>query len=148
MMRIALFLATNLAVLVLLGVILFVLENFFGVRLGNNAQLGQRLGFVDADGDGYGTVLERSCDPTLAARGGDCADGDASVSPAALEACNGRDDDCDGRVDEADRRFDFGLWRQEGSGQPWAGLVTIRDSDTEEVRATLEGFTKFAVAGN
>lgn len=39
MMRIALFLATNLAVLVLLGIVLFVLENFFGVRLGNNGQL-------------------------------------------------------------------------------------------------------------
>lgn len=54
----------------------------------------------------------------------------------------------DGRVDDEDRRFDFGLWRQEASGQPWAGLVTIRDADLEEVRATLEGFTKFAVAGN
>jgi hypothetical protein len=54
----------------------------------------------------------------------------------------------DGRVDDADRRFEFGVWRQESAGQPWAGLVTIRDSDTAEVRATLEGFTKFAVAGN
>jgi heat shock protein HtpX len=39
MMRIALFLATNLAVLVLLGLVLFVLENVFGIRLGNNGQL-------------------------------------------------------------------------------------------------------------
>ena len=39
MMRIALFLATNLAVLVLLGVVLFVLESFFGIRLGDNGQL-------------------------------------------------------------------------------------------------------------
>ena len=39
MMRIALFLATNLAVLVLLGIVMFVLENFFGVSLGNNGQL-------------------------------------------------------------------------------------------------------------
>jgi hypothetical protein len=59
-----------------------------------------------------------------------------------------RDFNGDGRVDDADRRFDFGLWRQERSGQPWAGLVTARDAGTEEVRATLEGFTKFAVAGN
>ena len=54
----------------------------------------------------------------------------------------------DGRVDAADQRFDFGLWRQEAAGQPWAGLVTVRDTDLQEVRATLEGFTKFAVAGN
>ena len=39
MMRIALFLATNLAVLVLLGIVLFVLEAFFGIRLGDNGQL-------------------------------------------------------------------------------------------------------------
>ena len=37
--RITLFLATNLAVLVLLGMVMFVLENVFHVRLGNNAGL-------------------------------------------------------------------------------------------------------------
>lgn len=59
-----------------------------------------------------------------------------------------RDFNGDGRVDAADRDFDFGLWRQEASGQPWAGLVTLRDADLEEVRADILGFTKFAVAGN
>ncbi len=39
MMRIALFLATNLAVLVLLGVVMFVLENVFGVQLQGGAGL-------------------------------------------------------------------------------------------------------------
>ena len=37
--RIALFIATNLAVMVLLGVVLSVLERVFGVRLGNNGTL-------------------------------------------------------------------------------------------------------------
>ena len=37
--RIALFLATNLAVLVLLGIVLTVLQNVFGVTLGNNGTL-------------------------------------------------------------------------------------------------------------
>lgn len=37
--RIALFLATNLAVLVLLGIVMSVLQNVFGVTLGNNAAL-------------------------------------------------------------------------------------------------------------
>ena len=37
--RITLFLATNLAVLVLLGMVMFVLENVFHVRLGNDAGL-------------------------------------------------------------------------------------------------------------
>ena len=37
--RVVLFIATNLAVVVLLGMVLSVLENVFGVRLGNNATL-------------------------------------------------------------------------------------------------------------
>ncbi len=37
--RIALFLATNLAVLVLLGIVLTVLQNVFGIKLGNNGTL-------------------------------------------------------------------------------------------------------------
>lgn len=37
--RIALFLATNLAVLVLLGIVLTILQNVFGIRLGDNGTL-------------------------------------------------------------------------------------------------------------
>ncbi|GAB2657244.1 protease HtpX [Arenimonas aestuarii] len=37
--RVALFLATNLAVLVLLGIVMSVLQNVFGIRLGNNGVL-------------------------------------------------------------------------------------------------------------
>lgn len=37
--RIALFLATNLAVLVLLGIVMSVLQNVFGIRLGNNGTI-------------------------------------------------------------------------------------------------------------
>jgi heat shock protein HtpX len=39
MMRIALFLATNLAVLVLLGIVMTVLQNVFGIQLGNTGGL-------------------------------------------------------------------------------------------------------------
>ncbi|MBB5208486.1 protease HtpX [Chiayiivirga flava] len=39
MMRIALFLATNLAVLVLLGIVMSVLQNVFGIQLGNTGSL-------------------------------------------------------------------------------------------------------------
>lgn len=45
---------------------------------------------VDLDGDGFGDA----CAP-----GPDCDDADPAVSPAASEACNGRDDDCDGAPD-------------------------------------------------
>jgi hypothetical protein len=62
----------------------------------------------DADGDGYGawhTLVARGhCEklPTGWVTGTteDCNDGDASVSPAAFEQCNGVDDDCDGDRDE------------------------------------------------
>ncbi|NOY25546.1 MAG: hypothetical protein GXP62_06700 [Oligoflexia bacterium] len=43
---------------------------------------------TDADNDG------------VALEDGDCDDGDASVYPGAVEACNGQDDNCDGQVDE------------------------------------------------
>ena len=39
MMRIALFIATNLAVLVLLGIVMSILQNVFGIQLGNNGSL-------------------------------------------------------------------------------------------------------------
>ncbi|MBN2798427.1 MAG: hypothetical protein JXX28_04705 [Deltaproteobacteria bacterium] len=46
------------------------------------------VGYVDGDGDGF-----PACQ--------DCDDALAAVSPAALEACDGVDNDCDGAVDEA-----------------------------------------------
>ena len=47
----------------------------------------------DLDGDGYGT--DPGC-PTP-----DCDDGNRSIHPHGVEACNGLDDDCDGAIDEA-----------------------------------------------
>ena len=57
-------------------------------------------GWLDADGDGYGS--EWLCEPSLdlVAAGGDCNDGDPLVSPGAAEVCNAVDDDCDGVVDD------------------------------------------------
>jgi len=60
--------------------------------------------YADADGDGYGDAA--STDTACSAPSGyvgvatDCDDGDATVNPAAAEACNGVDDDCDGSTDE------------------------------------------------
>ena len=59
--------------------------------------------YADADADGYGgSALGSAClAPSGAASvGGDCDDGDAGVSPAATETCDGVDEDCDGVVDD------------------------------------------------
>ncbi len=62
--------------------------------------------YLDNDGDGYGdnsmTVL--SCSATTptgyTSFAGDCDDSDASISPGALESCNGIDDNCNGMIDD------------------------------------------------
>ncbi|NUN14875.1 MAG: hypothetical protein HUU55_14700, partial [Myxococcales bacterium] len=59
---------------------------------------------VDADGDGVGVagVGLCLCKPSgdySALIDGDCQDDDAQVFPAAIEKCNGKDDNCDGAVD-------------------------------------------------
>jgi hypothetical protein len=67
--------------------------------------LGESVWYLDLDGDGYGDAssLVSACDAPAAyvSNSSDCDDLSYSVNPAALESCNGVDDDCDGSVDEA-----------------------------------------------
>jgi len=53
----------------------------------------------------------------------------------------------DGVVDDRDRSFSFGIWKQEADGLPWMRITSQRDSDLQEVRADILGFTKYAMAG-
>ncbi|MCP3978340.1 MAG: hypothetical protein GY716_03270 [bacterium] len=53
----------------------------------------------DGDLDGYADCMVPGCDDT-GLLCGDCRDDLAPVNPAALEICNGLDDDCNGLVDE------------------------------------------------
>ncbi len=66
---------------------------------------GAVVGYLDGDGDGYGsddTALSGCELPAgRVAQGGDCDDDDPAVFPGAAELCNGADDDCDGQVDLA-----------------------------------------------
>ena len=73
--------------------------------------------YRDADGDRFGSEASGtrvSCEPILGyvILASDCDDTTASLSPAAPEVCNGRDDDCDGEADFAiagnDREDDDG----------------------------------------
>ncbi len=63
------------------------------------------FGFMDADGDGYGSddspMAGCQLPEDAALDGGDCEDDDPSVSPGADELCDGTDNDCDGDTDEA-----------------------------------------------
>lgn len=67
----------------------------------------------DADGDGAGDEATRRpfCSAPRQERwvadGGDCDDGQASISPSAPERCNAIDDDCDGVVDDGLRLTTF-----------------------------------------
>ena len=61
--------------------------------------------FLDADADGYGDATDAldACDlpDGRVEDATDCDDTDPAVNPAAVEACNGIDDDCDTEIDEA-----------------------------------------------
>ena len=64
--------------------------------------------YADMDGDSYGEGSTEilACDPPviggmeLVSDGSDCDDNNYDVNPAAIEACDGIDNDCDGEVDE------------------------------------------------
>ncbi|MCB2180395.1 MAG: right-handed parallel beta-helix repeat-containing protein [Desulfobulbaceae bacterium] len=61
--------------------------------------------YRDSDLDTYGDPADfiRACEQPdgYVAAGGDCDDSDSSVSPAATEVCDGRDNDCIGGSDDA-----------------------------------------------
>ncbi len=64
-------------------------------------------GLTDEDGDGFSGE-------------DDCADGDASVNPGAVEVCNGLDDNCDGQVDEGVTQTFYADADGDGFGDPAA----------------------------
>ncbi|HEX6373189.1 MAG TPA: hypothetical protein VF006_29970 [Longimicrobium sp.] len=53
----------------------------------------------------------------------------------------------DGEVDDDDEDFEFGWWRQEMPGQRWEQIASARLHDLTEVRAEIDGFTRYALAG-
>ena len=53
----------------------------------------------------------------------------------------------DGEVDDEDEDFEFGWWRQEMPGQRWERIASARVNDVTEIRAEIDGFTRYALAG-
>ncbi len=84
--------------------------------------------YVDADGDGYGAgdpVGEGCVRPDgQVANDDDCDDGDAAVSPAGAEVCNGIDDDCDGEIDPTTAEGVMTCWR-DGDGDGYGAEVSV-----------------------
>ncbi len=63
--------------------------------------------YADRDADTFGAAADWLClcapvGQYTATRSGDCDDSAAAVNPAAVEACNGIDDDCDASTDPLD----------------------------------------------
>ena len=56
----------------------------------------------------------------------------------------------DGVRDSRDERIErnFGFWRQERPGEPWTRISTSRLHDVLEARATVTGFTIYALASD
>ncbi|MDP2309076.1 MAG: MopE-related protein [Pseudomonadota bacterium] len=88
--------------------------------------------YADADADGFGDAASttEACDQPAAyvADTTDCDDGDAGVNPAAIETCDGEDDDCDGTVDEDDAA-DAGTWYIDIDGDGAGGATTTLACD-------------------
>ncbi len=88
------------------------------------AEVGPALAYYeDSDGDGYAIVwssgyIATTCtpDPSWASEGGECNDGDADISPGAVEICNGIDDNCDDEVDEDDPLLVKDVWYDDDDG--------------------------------
>ncbi len=111
--------------------------------------------YPDSDGDGYGDESNAAelCETEgYVSTGGDCDDGDASVSPEGAEVCDGEDNDCDGLTDDEDDSLDQstqGTWYvdadADGYGDEAQALAAcelpegyaVTDGDCDDVDAAL-----------
>jgi|GEM_PF-2015303 len=79
--------------------------------------------YLDADGDGYGETASTTQDcyePSgYVAVSDDCDDSDSAINPAAIEYCDGIDNDCDG-TDDPDSSADAVDWYTDGDGDGYA----------------------------
>ena len=86
---------------------------------------GLDLWYADTDGDGFGdpAVSIYSCSQPagFVADDTDCDDANPQAHPAALEMCDGFDNDCDGDVDEDDA-VDAVIWFEDADGDGYGDL--------------------------
>ncbi len=94
---------------------------------------GQPTWYTDSDGDGYGdaSLATLACaQPSgTVADASDCDDGDATVNPGAVEACNGIDDDCDALVDDDDSPVSgTSTWHLDYDGDGFGGTTVTAEA--------------------
>ena len=80
---------------------------------------------IDEDGDGF-------------AADNDCNDQDASISPEAIEVCDGIDNDCDGVIDPSTSE-DSSVWYRDADGDGFGGTTTRSACDVPGDDWTLVG---------
>ncbi len=96
--------------------------------------------YPDRDDDGWGALEASLClcapeAPHTAVVTGDCDDKDGSAHPAALEACNGRDDNCNGQVDE----WTYDTCYRDRDEDGWGSLEAMPSCDCPEGWAPVAG---------
>ena len=95
--------------------------------------IGALTWYGDFDGDGFGNIGNAiiACTPPngFVANNLDCNDNNADINPAAIETCNGIDDDCDNLVDGNDPSLvGASIWYQDsdfdGFGDPAVSIIS------------------------
>jgi len=87
------------------------------------------LFYADLDADGFGdpegSIVSCEIPSGYVDDDSDCDDGDAGISPAADEVCNGVDDDCDGLEDDLDNDLvDAATWYADTDVDGWGDDAT------------------------
>lgn len=110
----------------------------------NEGGSGDCTGYVDRDGDGFGTAentVKFDCSGSspvgFAKESGDCNDSNRYMNPKVEEACNGFDDNCDGLTDPENSKDCNRYYKDidedgSGTGDPKCLCVSERDYSTLE----------------
>ena len=90
--------------------------------------------YADADGDGFGdaaTALDTCLNevPGYVSNNSDCDDSAAALNPAAVEVCDGLDNDCNGETDE----LSFFTYYADADGDGFGDAATVLDTCLSEL---------------
>ncbi len=102
--------------------------------------LGCQPFYPDQDNDHWGALEAALClcapeAPHTAVVTGDCDDGDPARHPAAVEACNGLDDNCNGEVDE----WSYDTCYRDHDEDGWGSLEAMPSCDCPQGWAPVSG---------